>query len=160
MSLYSEYRKRKWPLTLNWIPIAIGMAGKLSMLNVFRWYFCSAKSSWCRLQTPVVSPRGPTMTHVRARKPGALQWLQSPSRRLFKIRINRYPPLKVHQKNGLEWKLTFTLTHSKLPSLLLVSGWMPTSNRPADKPVKSLFPEHLAPNYCDLILLFTLLTNA
>lgn len=102
---------------------------------------------------------GATMTRVRARKPGAPRWLQSPSRRLFKIRINRYPPLKVHQKNGLERKPTFALTHAKLPSLLLVSGWMPTSNRPADNPVKSLFPEHLAPDYCDLILLFTLLTN-
>lgn len=68
--------------------------------------------------------------------------------------------LKVQQKNGLEWKPTFALTHAKLPSLLLVSAWMPTSNRPADNPVKSLFPEHLAPDYCDLILLFTLLTKA
>lgn len=78
---------------------------------------------------------------------------------LAKIRINRHSPLKVHQKNGLEWKPTFALTHAKLPSLLLVSGWMPTPNRPADNPVKSLFPGHLAPDYCDLILLFPLLTN-
>lgn len=57
--------------------------GKCSMRNVFLCYFYSAESSWSRLQTATFLLGELTMTHIQARKPGAIEQFQSHAWRLF-----------------------------------------------------------------------------
>lgn len=75
--------------------------GNCSVLNVFWCYFYSSKSSWSRLQTTTFLLGELTMTHIQARKPGAIEQFQSHAWRLSKNKINQYPPLKVNSQNLL-----------------------------------------------------------
>jgi len=81
--------------------IATETLGNCSVRNAFLCCFYSAESSWSWLQTGTFLLGELTKTHIRARKPGGIEQLQSHTWRILKNKINRYPLLKVSSQNSL-----------------------------------------------------------